>query len=762
MRRLKLWYVLGFVAVLAALAGCGGSGGTTTTSTTSAAGGNGGKTVAEGGGETSEGLEATPEALTAAASPSNEELEGAAGANWQTVGGGLSNERFSSLTKIDTSNASKLHLVWQESFGPEITPTSFKGGAAVEVEGQPIVSEGFMFIPTPQGDVVAVDAATGKTIWRYKSTVTKANNVSEFGLAQRGLAIGEGKVFIGTAAGKLVALDASTGEEAWSAKFTEPGTKMESPGVPVYFDNTIYIGSSGAESGRGTFWAYNAETGKQEWSTTFVCGPAETPPSSGKCPKKESANEGGGSVWTWPAVEPKKGIVYVTTANPSEYEIPGIGKSQANLHGDDKWATSIVALDMKTGEIKWGFQAVHHDLWDYDCPAPPVLFQAEVGGSSQDTVEFTCKSDEHFELNQETGKPVLPVKEVTVPTEVGGKTPDPAAQKHYAASPTQPIPAGNSELVPHCATPAFLPNPAPDGSKYTYSCTFAAPGGSKSFMAQGINANGGQDWSPLAYNPELEQMYFCEGVSFRAGKINSSKVGGAPFEENQPWSGTVAGVSVKNNNTVWLDKQSSKESRCYGGDTATAGDLVFSTGYKGSFAAYDAENGEQLWTYKAPEYIADPPVVFEAGGKEYVALYVGGQDAINGGMTTKHPDRMMVFSVEAEPLPSASFEESAPTPEEEAEAVAGGDEAETLEEGTAASPGELFETNCGTCHTLAAAGTTGTEGPNLDQLKPSLAAVEQQVINGGGAMPAFGKDHILTKAQVKEVSEYVADEAGKK
>jgi alcohol dehydrogenase (cytochrome c) len=753
------------VAAALTLAACGGSGGTTTTSSTSSTS------------TASTPTSFTPAALTKAASPSAEALTESAGANWPTVGGDLGDTRFSTLDQIDTGNVSQLHLVWQAAYSPAL---SEKAGI-LEEESAPLVNEGVMYVITPEDNVLAVDATTGKKIWEWKAEIKKAEDITEYGSGVQGLAIGGGQVYAEDNAGKLDALDGATGKLLWRKQVADPETKIESPSTPVYYEGVVYVGVSGGETARGHVNAYDAETGKELWVTNLVCGPTETPTGNGECPHKESANEGGGSVWTWPAFDVKDGLLFVGTANPSNAE---------GVHGDYKWATAIVALEMDTGKIKWGFQCVHHDIWDYDCTTPPVYFEKEVDGEMKGIVALTSKTDMHYEIEAATGKPFIPVKEEPTPTSAKGATPDVAAQKQLAASETQPIPAGTdeAEIVPHCADEEGLPNPAPDGTKYVYSCTFATPG-SKRYIAYGLSYQGGQDGkTPLSYDPETGQMYYCETVSYIGRKIGSTEIGGTYFGVDTGWEGSVAALNVDDNTMTWRSKLMSPRGACKGGDTTTAGGLLFTSANHGEILAYDAKTGDELWKFKGPENVWAAPVVYEAGGSEYVALYYGGQVGANGGMTEEHYPRLLVFSVEAEAQPSAAempkteftkTEEEAlqlaaegkePVAEEEAEleAEAGkGGEVEAHEkakEGEAGGePGaEVFATNCATCHTLEAASAEGTAGPNLDTIEPSRSAVEHQVINGGGAMPAFGKSKILTTKEIEEVSEYVSTVAGAK
>lgn len=320
--------------------------------------------------------------------------------------------------------------------------------------------------------------------------------------------------------------------------------------------------------------------------------------------------------------------------------------------------------------------------------------------------------------------------------------------------------------------------------------------GSKSFIAYGIGSSGGQDGkSPLAYDPETNAMYYCEMVSVEAQKLGEQARGGTYLGVNHGWQGSVAAVNVTTNELEWRHKIMAPDGACRGGATATAGGIVFAPANHGKVFAFDAATGKELWSFQGPSDVNAPPMVFEADGHEYVALYYGGQVPLVGGMTNKHYARMLVFSVEGEKQLSAqqmpktefakteleAFELAAEgkiTPEEEeANALKGleveGESEESSEEEAGAeeesetaatgSAGEsVFTTNCATCHTLAAAGAEGTVGPNLDQIHPSDSIVEHQVINGGGGMPAFGKEKILSTEEVEQVAEYVSSVAGTK
>jgi glucose dehydrogenase len=539
------------------------------------------------------------------------------GANWESAGGDLAGNRFSRLNQIDVKNVNKLKLAFA---------TTYDGTIQGEAESEPLEANGVLYIPTPDGNVVAASATTGKVIWEYKTPnpiKSAFPGLLTFGQTSRDLGMDHGDIFVMDNTNTLFALDRKTGAVAWKTLLQiAPG--LETPGDPVYYNGVIYVGVDGAESGRGIVYAVNAHTGAVMWQTFTVNGQSPT----------ASASVGGGSVWMYMTIDPKLGLLYATTGNPGGNPTPN------NL-----WANSVIAMSMKTGAITWAFQAIHQDLWDYDCPTPPVLFNYKFQGVVQPALEMTCKSDYHFELNRRTGDPILPVVEKPTPMSDEGLTPDPAAMLKYNAPTTEPIPAGKSEIVPHCPGDAQLPNPAPDGTNYVRSCTYATPEGSTDYVSYGPGALGGQDHTPLSYDPKLGYMYFCETVSALGGKIGGKATGSFT---NVPvgWSGSVAAVNVKNNNLVWLHKlDASTDGMCFSGSTTTAGGIDFVGSNKGKFYAFDAATGKVLWSYTGTQYIAAPPIVYAVKGKEYVAVQAGGQAPLLGAPATPRTDVLEVFTL---------------------------------------------------------------------------------------------------------------------
>jgi alcohol dehydrogenase (cytochrome c) len=381
-----LLLLLGLIGA-AAIAGCGGSGGTVTTN------GN------------------APTAITMAPEFTADELNEEAGDNWITNGGNLTNDRFSTLDEINTENVKELEGDWVTKIGKEATAAKFSA------EGQALEYEGTIYISDGADNVYAMDAGTGRVIWTYEPHLPPdpLGEVVCCGWDNRGVAIGDGMVFVSQLNGDQVALDQETGHVAWSTPVVEPGQGFTITSAPLYYDGKVYVGGSGGEYGiRGRLTALDAKTGKIEWRSYTTPSPSE--PGGDTWPKGTDAyKHGGASLWNTPTVNPKTGMLFFSTSNAS----PWVGDER---EGKNLFTASIVALDAETGEYKWHYQQVHHDLWDFDSPSPTVLFDGEMNGEEREGVGEPSKTGWVYLVDQKTGKPIYPIPEVKVPQDPAQKT----------------------------------------------------------------------------------------------------------------------------------------------------------------------------------------------------------------------------------------------------------------------------------------------------------------------------------------------------
>jgi outer membrane protein assembly factor BamB len=310
---------------------------------------------------------------------SSSELASRPTENWITNGGSISNQRYSPLTEINATNVGRLKGLWH---------VHLRSGLAGKYSGeaQPIVYEDTIYVVTGADDLFAIDARTGATKWAHRAQLNQKITTVCCGWTSRGVALGDGKVYAGQLDGRLVALDQETGKVVWSTQVARWQQGYTITSAPLYYDGRVYTGLSGAEYGiRGRVTAFDANTGKELWRFHTIPGPGEvgheTWPATG-----DAWKHGGASVWQTPAVDPKLGLLYFSTGNASP-DLYGAARA-----GDNLFASSILAIDAKTGKYRWHFQEVHHDIWDYDAPSPVVLFDVSAGGRERHAIAQAGKT----------------------------------------------------------------------------------------------------------------------------------------------------------------------------------------------------------------------------------------------------------------------------------------------------------------------------------------------------------------------------------
>jgi alcohol dehydrogenase (cytochrome c) len=698
--------VVSLVAFL--IAGCGGGSSSSSSSST---------TTETGGG-------------SAASQPTSFEGE-APSSSWPSVGADIGGTRYSTAAQITSENVAKLKPAYLAMLEPA-------GSLGSGGENNPVESEGTIYASSSSENPVlgAYDATTGKQIWQTSAAQIGIKHVPP-NIGTRGIAIGDGRVYVEEPGGVLAAFDQKTGKPAWKALVNTQHAYQYSQPTPVYWDGLVYVGQSGSDiigGLRGFVKAFDAKTGKVAW--TFHTLPKPNTPGAQTWHSPSELKDGGGGVWTNPVIDPKLGLAYFPTGNPWP-DIGGRGP------GDEYYLDGVVALDLKSGKLRWFYQTTHHDEWDYDCAQPPVLWTQEVEGKTVDGLSIGCKNGYVYELDRETGKPVTPVKE----EELSNAKTDPTAKtydekmgwtKPNGEPLTEPIPVDAGEVTPHCANKNLLPPEAPDGKGFEYACAYMYFG--KDHYTAGWNGTA-MDWEPTSYDPQLGYTYYCTNVGIHAAKLKGFDVkqndefkvfpqlyeNGEGKGATEPRSGWFTALDLNDNKTVW-QKRFPTGTECAAGSVTSAGGLVFMSDSTGKLHAFEAKNGKEVWSYshKSLELHA-PPIVYQVGDTEYLSV-VG---------TLEGKAVLLGFALNA----SEPSQLTAPRP---ASGPASGE--------------KVFESSCGTCHTLAAAGTTGTVGPNLDELGPSESTVEHQVINGGGKMPAFKGQ--LSPAEIKAVSKYVAQSAG--
>jgi quinohemoprotein ethanol dehydrogenase len=745
-----LCLLVGLIAALV-IAGCGGGSSSSSSSTTETTEETKEPAETEAEPETaeSEGIAAAPEFTS-------EELYEPAGANWVTNGGGTTNDRFSTLSEINTENVKELKGDWMTKIGSNATAAKFSA------EGQALEYNGTIYISDGADDAFAMDASNGEVLWTYEPHLPPdpLGEVVCCGWDNRGLAIGDGMVFVSQLNGAEVALDQSTGKVKWSTNVVKPGQGFSITSAPLYYEGKVYVGGSGGEYGvRGRLTALDAKTGKFLWHFWTTPSPKET--GGDTWPNNGSYKHGGASIWNTPTVNPKTGMLFFSTSNAA----PWVG---AKRKGENLFTASIVGLDAETGKYHCHFQEVHHDLWDYDAPSPTVLMKGMMNGKEVEAVGEPEKTGWAYVVDQENCKPVYPIPEVKVPQDPSQKTfptqPEPTME------PFSPVTKTNPAAVKKAAEGVVGQKPEP---KVVGVPDFTPMSSDPNVMNVVANAAvGGDNWPPSSYDPE-ENMYFVCSQAGVLGLIvppNEQK-----YKEGETYIGSDE-ITASGSNTpgfltaydmstgkiAWQDHF--KES-CYSGAVTTAGGLVFVGQDNGELQAFNVENGEELWHWQTGAGANTTVTPFEDEGEEKIAIYAGG----NSLAATPHGEAFWVFSLKGTMEEAKGLEEKAEgtkhAGEKESEQKGageeeGGEEAEAGGGGgataDAAAGKEVFAENCSVCH--GATGHGGNGGPDLRTMPKAKeqAGAEEQVTNGGGGMPAFKGQ--LSSEEISNVAAYVVEE----
>jgi quinohemoprotein ethanol dehydrogenase len=325
--------------------------------------------------------------------------------NWATNGGNLYNQRYSPLSTIDRTNVARLKGVWRTHLRGSGTAPQYSGAA------QPLVYDGVAYISTGANDVFALSIDTGEILWEYQAHLDGTITSVCCGWNNKGVAISEDRVFLGRLDGQLVALDRATGTVVWAIQAERWQDNFSITSAPVYVNGMVITGFAGADRGtRGRVKAYDAKDGHLVW--TFHTIPAPGEPGHDTWPKDNDAwKYGGGSIWQTPAVDPQLGLVYFSTGNAApDY-------NGAVRTGDNLYTASIVAIELATGKYRWHFQQVHHDIWDYDASNPVILMDVSVSGRMRKAIAEVGKTGWAYILDRETGKPLVGIDEKPVPQE---------------------------------------------------------------------------------------------------------------------------------------------------------------------------------------------------------------------------------------------------------------------------------------------------------------------------------------------------------
>lgn len=601
-------------------------------------------------------------------------------ASWPAYGGDPGGTRFSSAKQINKSNVMQLKVAWTFHTGALDVKTNLVHKAAFE--STPILVDGKLFLTTPYDHVIALDPTTGEKLWEYDPQVDLSKNYSE--VTNRGVAFWRDRkaksgqpcslrIFFGTIDARLIALDGATGKPC--TDFASGGVlnlaadAMTTPewtggyqvtSAPTIVKDTLVVGSSIADNwkvdtGRGIVRGVNVRTGKIMWTWDPI-----------PWAQKSEPHTGAANAWSTISADPERDLVFIPTGSASPDYFGGLRL------GDDKWANSVVALHASTGEFVWGFQVVHHDLWDYDVAAQPALFTWK---NNTPAIAISTKMGRVFVLNRINGAPLIPIEEKPVPkTDIAGEE----------SWPTQP---SSISVIPEGMTPQDAWGLTPEDKKYCADKIaasrsegiFTPPSLQGTVVFPGIV--GGVNWGSAAYDSARHLLimntnrlpiwarliprdaYDKESQAGTGDRLGAEfgRQRGAPFGMyrevlfspgktpcNAPPWGAVSAVDLFTGKKVWDAPLGSfipgqkTGTITLGGPIATAGGLVFSAAsMDNKIYAFDSDTGAEVWSFDLPAGGQATPMTYTLKGKQYLVIAAGG----HGKLGTKQGDSVVAFTL---------------------------------------------------------------------------------------------------------------------
>ena len=610
--------------------------------------------------------------------------------NWPFYAGDAGGSRYSPLDQISTANVSELKPAWEIHTG-DVSDGS-NGRPKSEFETTPIVINGTMYLTTPFNRVLALDPETGREKWNFDPKLDLHVHYSE-GLVNRGVAFWPGsgaaddgvchqRIFLATIDARLFALDSATGRPCADfgnagqidlregvANITRRG-EYEETSAPAIVDDLVIVGSSIADNDRvdspdGAVRAFDARSGALRWSWHPI--------------QAQIAPTGAGNVWSAISVDPARGLVFLPTGSASP-DYHGFKRP-----GDNKWANSVVALKAKTGELVWGFQLVHHDLWDYDTAAQPVLGMLDRGGAQTPVVIAGNKTGHLFVLNRETGAPVFGVEERPVPK---------GDAEGEDASPTQPFPVAPPALAAQhlTADDAWGIN---DEEREACRAKLAKLRSDGIFTPPSVQGTvafpgnvGGMNWSSGAFDQKRQifitninnlpmEVHLIPRAEYkptedaaRQGRLRAevSPQHGTPYGMSRevihsplglpcnppPWGELVA-VDLAKGTIKWRMPLGTTADMVkdpahiiagtpnLGGPIMTAGGLTFIASAMDDYLrAFDTETGKELWKGRLPAGGQAMPMTYRGqSGKQFVVIAAGG----HGKLGTKLGDSVIAYAL---------------------------------------------------------------------------------------------------------------------
>lgn len=650
--------------------------------------------------------------------------------NWLAHGRTYGEQRFSPLTDINDKNVGELGLAWS------LETDTHRG-----LEASPIVVDGVMFVTLNWGITIAVDARSGKEIWRFDPEVP--GEWGRYGccdVVNRGAAVWKGRVYVASFDGHLFALDAKDGSVVWKVK-TIPGSPYTSTGAPRIVNGKVIIGNGGAEYGvRGYITAYDAETGAQVWRFYTVPGdpalPVENPELTKAMPTWKGGEwwklGGGGTAWDSMVYDVKSNTIFIGTGNGS----PWTREIRSPGGGDNLYLSSILALDPDTGKMKWYYQETPGDNWDYTSTQPLMIADLKIDGKERHVLMHAPKNGFFYVLDADTGE-LLSANNYAVVTwakgidlKTGRPIEDPALAFNKNTALVMPSANGAHNWHPM----AFNPN---TGLVYIPGQDIAFP------------YSLDKEWKEKNhYSPEAN--WWNLGISYEdlVDTVNS-------FGEVPPAEGFLKAWDPVEGKVKW---QVAYPAALNGGVLTTAGNLVFQGTADGHLYAYKADTGEKVWSQDIQTGVVAPPVTYTVDGVQYVAVLAGwgGVNITSGDARTSaaakygNEGKLLVYKIGG----TAQLEKLALLDQSIPEWPALTADADTVRKGEVS-----YARHCGFCHGSGAISPGVT--PDLRRMDENVRSHFQDIVRDGmlkdNGMASFGD--LLSEEDAEAIKSYIQKRA---
>lgn len=520
--------------------------------------------------------------------------------NWSSYGLDYTEQRFSPLTQVDRESVAGLRLDW-----------AFDVPNAVSINSTPLAIDGVIYFSADRAIVHAVAADTGKPLWSYDPQSWKhaPRGIAYAFNTNRGITHWQGRIFVGTGDGRLVALDRHTGEVQWATRAFPVGERKGINGAPRAFDGKVFIGNSGAEFGtRGYVEAYDAQSGERLWRFYTVPGnPADGFENDAMAMAAKTWHGewwkvfGGGTVWNGLTYDPELGLLYVGVGNgdPWDHDLRSQGK------GDNLFLCSILALKADTGEYVWHYQTNPGEQWDYKSTADMILATIDHDGEARDVIMQAPTNGFFYVLDRATGELLSaePYDKVTWAERIDLTTGRPVEVPGIRMKP------GEEQLI------------------------YPSPFGAHNWQAMSFNPQTG-----LAYIPTMRMgAVYSKNTEFkfRDNFFVIAMLTDYPITEPDDGTGGLLAWDPVRQQARWRVQYPTP---WHGGTLTTAGGLVFQGTGAGTFHAYDADTGDELWTFDAQRGITGAPSTYQRNGTQHILLPVGwgGQASFGLPVFQKH------------------------------------------------------------------------------------------------------------------------------